>query len=88
MLVVFRLQVPNNDVSGAAASRGAEGHDVRPAPGDGYLGDEVLTTPQDGAQILEGGGAEELDVDDVTLAFIRVSEDKEAVIECRLSNHN
>lgn len=79
VLVVLSLQVPDHDVSGAAAGGGAKSHYVGSAPGYGDLGNEVLTTTHDGTLILEGGGTEDLDVDDVTLASVRVSKHTEAM---------
>lgn len=72
MLVVVSLQVPGDQLGDACVKGGAEGHSVASQPIDNYLGNGVLTAAQYGAQIKEGGGAEEFYVDDFTTTLIWV----------------
>lgn len=77
MFVVLRLQVPGDQLGDAGARRGAKGHNVSPRPVDGDVGNAVLAAAQDGAQVEEGDGAGELNVDDFTAPLVRVSDTKE-----------
>jgi len=74
--MIFSFKVPGNNLCGGAARGGTKGHNVGPAPCNGDLGNVVLTATQDRAQVLEGCCAEEFNMKDFTVSFIRVSEKK------------
>lgn len=73
VFVILCLQVPGEQLSDAGACGGAKGHDVSPCPVDCHLGNTVLGTTKDRSQVLEGDGAEELNVDDLTATLVWIS---------------